>query len=57
MELLALGKIIDQLPMSSSIDGPLFQTKKTGNKIVSFCECFWANVSESEKKIVNGNSY
>lgn len=43
--------------MSSSIDGPLFQTKKAGNKIVSFCECFGANVSESEKKIVNGNSY
>lgn len=28
MELLALGKIMDRLPMSSSIDGPLFQTKK-----------------------------
>lgn len=51
MELLALGKIMDRLPMSSSIDGPLFQTKKQVIKFSVFVNVLGQMYQNQKKKL------
>lgn len=51
MELLALGKIMDRLPMSSSIDGPLFQTKKQVIKLSVFVNVLGQMYQNQKKKL------